>query len=116
MVVELFKIQQKMLHIRDTMVIEDGEGHKVATVKKALITPLRERFEVKVEDGEDLEVKGNIVDHEFKIELGGDKIAEVSKRWFRIADTYGVEVDPGRKTGLILAVAAVVDSMTHPAR
>lgn len=113
---ELFKIQQKMLHIRDTMVIEDGEGHKVATVKKALITPLRERFEVKVEDGEDLEVKGNIVDHEFKIELGGDKIAEVSKRWFRIADTYGVEVDPEQDPGLILAVAAVVDSMTHPAR
>jgi uncharacterized protein YxjI len=113
---ELFKIQQKMLHIRDTMEIEDGEGHKVATVKKALITPLRERFEVKVEDGDDLEVKGNIVDHEFKIERGGDKIAEVSKKWFRIADTYGVEVDPEQDPGLILAVTAVVDSMTHPAR
>src|SRR3954452_3795334 len=110
---ELFKIQKKMLHIRDTMEIEDGDGKKFATVKKALITPLRERFEVKVEHGDDLEVKGNIVDHEYKIERGGDKVAEVSKKWFRIADTYGVEIQDGQDVGLILAVTAVVDSMTH---
>jgi uncharacterized protein YxjI len=113
---ELFKIQEKMLHIRDTMEIEDGDGRTVATVKKALITPLRERFEVKVEHGDDLEVKGNIVDHEYKIERGGDKVAEVSKKWFRIADTYGVEIVPEQDPALILAVTAVVDNMTHPAR
>jgi len=113
---ELFKIQKKMLHIRDTMEIEDGDGHTYATVKKALITPLRERFEVKVEHGDDLEVKGNIVDHEYKIERDGDKVAEVSKKWFRVADTYGVEIQEGQDPSLILAVTAVVDSMTHPAR
>src|SRR5436190_14617410 len=40
---ELFTIQEKKLRIRDTMEIERG-GQTVATVKKALITPLRERF------------------------------------------------------------------------
>ena len=113
---ELFKIQEKKLRIRDTMEIEDGSGHPVAKVKKALITPLRERFEVGVENGEDLEVKGNIVDHEYKIERGGDKVAEVSKKWFRIADTYGVEVAQDQDPALILAVTAVVDTMTHPDR
>jgi uncharacterized protein YxjI len=113
---ELFKIQERKLHIRDTMEIEDGHGHRVATVKKALITPLRERFDVEVENGDDLEVKGNIIDHEYKIERDGNKVAEVSKKWFRIADTYGVEVEQGQNLGLVLAVTAVVDSMTHPAR
>ena len=113
---ELFKIQEKKLHIRDTMEIEDGGGNTVATVKKALISPLRERFDVKVENGEDLEVKGNIVDHEYKIERGGDKVAEVSKKWFRVADTYGIEVAQEQDPALILAVAAVIDSMTHEAR
>jgi uncharacterized protein YxjI len=113
---ELLKIQEKKLHIRDTMEIEDAGGHTVATVKKALITPLRERFEVKVEAGEDLEVKGNIVDHEYKIKRDGDTVGEVSKKWFRVADTYGVEVAQGQDPALILAVAAVVDTMTHQAR
>ena len=79
------------------MEIEDPGGHTVATVKKALITPLRDRWTVTVADGPDLDVKGNIVDHEYTIEDGRSTVAEVSKKWFRIADTYGVEVAPGQK-------------------
>lgn len=112
---ELFKIQQKVLHVRDTMEIEDARGHTVATVKKALISPLRERWVVKVEDGPDLEVKGNIVDHEYRIEEGDTTVAEVSKRWFRLVDTYGVEVAAGHDPALILAIAAVLDTTAHRA-
>jgi uncharacterized protein YxjI len=109
---ELFTIQEKKLRIRDTMEIERG-GQTVAKVKKALITPLRDRFSIEVEDGEDMEAKGNIVDHEYKIEVGGDKVAEVSKRWFRIRDTYGIEIAPAQDEALILAVAVCIDQMTR---
>ena len=108
---ELFKVQEKKLHIRDTMDIE-RDGDTVARVKKALITPLRDRFSVDVEGGEDMEAKGNIVDHEYKIERGGTKVAEVSKRWFRIRDTYGIEIAPGQEDALILAVTVCIDQMT----
>jgi uncharacterized protein YxjI len=76
----------------------ERDGKTVATVKKALITPLRERFSMEVEGSEDMEAKGNIVDHEYKIERGGDKVADVSKRWFRVRDTYGIEIAPVRRT------------------
>ena len=109
---ELFTIQEKKLSIRDKMEIEAG-GRTVATVKKALISPLRERFSVEVEDGEDMEAKGNIVDHEYKIERGGEKVAEVSKRWFRVRDTYGIEIAPDQDDALILALVVVIDQMTH---
>jgi len=112
----LYKIQERKLRIHSTMEIEDAGGNTVATVKKALITPLRERFDVHVEGGQDLEVQGNVVDHEYRISAGRDKVAEVSKKWFRIADTYGVEVDGDQDQALVLAIAAVVDSMTHEAR
>jgi uncharacterized protein YxjI len=110
---ELLKLQERKLRIRDTMNIEDASGRTVATVKKAMITPLRERFSVDVDGGADMEVQGNIVDHEYHITQGGQELAEVSKRWFRIADTYGVEVVDGQNDVLMLAVTAVIDSMTH---
>jgi uncharacterized protein YxjI len=109
---ELFTVQEKKLHIRDTMDIERG-GDTVARVKKALITPLRERFSIEVEGGDDLEAKGNIVDHEYKIERGGERVAEVSKRWFRIRDTYGIEIAPGQDEALILAATVCIDQMTR---
>ena len=36
---ELYKIQERMLRIKDSMEVEDPNGEQVATVKKALITP-----------------------------------------------------------------------------
>ena len=113
---ELLKIQERVARVRDTMEIEDQDGHTVATVKKALITPLRDRWTVDVAGGPDLDVKGNIVDHEYTIEDGRSTVAEVSKKGFRIADTYGVEVAPGQDPALMLAVTAVLDQMAHEAR
>jgi uncharacterized protein YxjI len=113
---ELAKIQERMLHIKDSMEIEGPDGRRVAMVKKALITPLRDRWTVNVADGPDLEVQGNIVDHEYTIGEGRDKVAEVSKRWFRLRDTYGVEIEPGQDDVVILAVTVVLDEMAHPGR
>ena len=113
---ELCKIQERMLRIKDSMEVEDAHGNQVAMVKKALISPIRDRFTVKVKDGPDLEVKGNILDHEYTIGEGRDKIAEVSKKWFRLRDTYGVEIEPGQDDIVILAVTVCIDQMTHEGR
>jgi len=107
---ELYTIQEKKLRVRDTMEVEQG-GKTIATIKKALISPLRERYSIAVEGDKDLEAKGNIVDHEYKIERDGDKVAEVSKRWFRVRDTYGIEIAAGQNEALIVAVAVCIDQM-----
>ena len=112
---ELYKIQERMLRIRDTMEIEGPEG-TVATVKKALVSPLRERYNVDLAGGEEWKVQGNLVDHEYEIEGPGGQIASVSKRWFRVRDSYGVEIAPGYDDALVLAVTIVVDQLAHPTR
>jgi uncharacterized protein YxjI len=80
-------------------------------VKKALITPLRDRFAIEVENDDELSAKGNIVDHEYEIERDGHKIAEISKRWFRIRETYGIEIAPGQNDALVLAATVCIDEM-----
>ena len=108
---ELYKIQEKKLSIRDKMEVE-RDGDTVATIKKALVSPLRDRYvDRRSTGGEDMEAKGNIVDHEYKIERDGDKVAEISKRWFRVRDTYGIEVAPGQDDALILAITVCIDQM-----
>ena len=79
---KLAKIQSKVLRIKDAMEVEDADGNRLAMVKKALISPLRERWSVDVEDGPDLDIKGNIVDHEYTFTDGRTTVATVSKQWF----------------------------------
>ena len=113
---ELCKIQERMLRVKESMEIEGPTGQQMAMVKKAMITPVRERWVVKVGNGPDLDVQGNILDHEYTIGEGRDKIAEISKKWFRLRDTYGVQIEPGQNEILILAITVAVDMMAHPTR
>lgn len=113
---KLCKIQTKVMRIKDSMEIEGADGGRLAMVKKALITPLRDRWVVKVGNGPDLEVQGNILDHEYSIGEGRDKIAEVSKKWFRIRDTYGVQIEQGQNDVLLLAITVAIDMMAHEGR
>jgi uncharacterized protein YxjI len=110
---ELCRIQERKVRVKDTMKVEDPNGKGLALVKKALITPLRDRWTVKIEDGPDLDVDGNILDHEYRIGEGRQKVAEVSKKWFRVRDTYGVEVAEGQDDIVILAVAVALDMMAE---
>ena len=107
----VFLVDDKVLRVRDTMAVERG-GDKVATVHKALISPLRDRFTVDLEDGGRLEVEGDILDHEYRITRDGIPVANISKRWFRVRDTYGVAVVPGQNDALVLAVTVCIDHLT----
>ena len=129
---KVFKVDGKALRIRDTWELQDASGQVVAeirerklsirdaihiqigdregTVKKALVG-IRDRFHVEMKGEEDLKVHGNIVDHEYEIERDGDKIAEVSKKWFRLRDTYGVEVWHAADAVLVLTVTVAVDAL-----
>jgi uncharacterized protein YxjI len=113
---KLCQIQEKMVAVRETMDIEDANGQKMATIKKAMITPLRERFTLSVPGGADIDIQGNILDHEYTFEQGGRKVAETSKKWFRLRDSYGVEIEPGQNDILILAATVAIDMISHPTR
>ena len=108
---ELCKIQQRLVAVRDTMTIEGPNGEPLATLRKALIAPLRDRWTVKIGNGPDLDVQGNILNFEYEIGEGRTKVAQVSKKWFRIADTYGVQIEPSQNDIVILAITVAIDMM-----
>jgi uncharacterized protein YxjI len=108
---EVAKIQERKLHVRDTMAIERG-GDTIATVHRRLVG-LRDHLKVDLAGGAELKVHGNLVDHEYEIEGHDGKVAEISKKWFRVRDTYGVEIAADQDDALILAIAVAVEDLTH---
>ena len=64
-------------------------------------------------DGGELEAVGNVLDKEFEIRSGGTALAQISRSWFRMRDTYGVDVAPDQDDALILTVAVCLDRIHH---
>jgi uncharacterized protein YxjI len=108
---ELLRIQERKLRLHGTMVIE-RDGDTVATVRKALLHPIRDRFEVELDAGGKYNVHGHILDHEYSFKRDGADVATVSKKWLRVRDTYGVEIAEGEDDVLILAAAIAIERLT----
>jgi uncharacterized protein YxjI len=109
--VQVAVIKKKIVSVRDAMKIE-RDGATVATVKKKLFTPFHDKYEAHLDDGREYEVSGNFLDHEFEIEdENGRRLAKVSKKWFSIRDTYGIDVEDGTDVPLLLSIAVCVDHL-----
>jgi len=113
---QLYRIQKRMLRVRDSMAVENAQGDTIAKIHKAMISPFRDRWIVDLGNGESWKVKGKILDHEYKVEAEDGKVAEISKKWFRVRDTYGVDIESARNPALVLAVVVAVDAMSHPTK
>lgn len=128
----LYHVDGKVLTLRDRLVIEDPSGQEVASVHRHLValrptyevtiggekaaevrrhffTPFREKFTIDIPGPDDLEISGDLLDHEFSVERGGREVATVSKRWLSIRDTYGVQIADGEDHLLILASVLALD-------
>jgi uncharacterized protein YxjI len=109
---EVVTVKQKLVAIRETMTVERG-GETIASVRKALLRLLRDKFVINVRGGDNLVATGSFLEYNYKIRRGRKVIANISKRWFTIRDTYGIEIEAGEDIGLILGIAVIIDEVTH---
>lgn len=128
----IYEVDGKILSLHNTLVVRDMQGHEVATIKRQLIalTPtytidrpgvgeaqvrkhfinlLGDHYTIDIPGPHDLEMDGNLLDHEYRVVRDGAVVATVSKRWIALTDTYGIETAPGEDDALILASVLALD-------
>jgi uncharacterized protein YxjI len=77
-----------------------------------VFSPLHHRAIIDL-SGRRLEAVGDILDKDFEILDSGRVAGRVSRAWFRIRDTYGVEVAPGEDDALMICIAVCLDRIHH---
>jgi uncharacterized protein YxjI len=118
---KVYKANGKALRVRKTFILEDRDGnerahvqdriaHVLATVHKRIVG-IRDRFTIELEEGGELSAKGNVLEHNFEIKRDDDVIANVSKKWVRVRETYGVEIAPGEDETFLLACVVAIDAL-----
>ncbi|MFJ4477433.1 LURP-one-related/scramblase family protein [Streptomyces xanthochromogenes] len=112
----LITLREKMFSLRDAMTIE-RDDQALATVRRKRLSLLRNHYRVRLVEGTDLDVTGKILDREFTIEYDGELLAHVSRKWFRVRETYAVNVvREDADAALLLAVVICVIRMDEKDR
>jgi len=133
---EVFRIDGKVFCIGDQLSVQDRDGQELAyidqkllswgptyeiwrsgrlaaVVKKSLFTLLHCKFTVDVPGPDDLIAEGNFWENEYAFRRHGRQIASVSREYFTLTDTYGIDVPHGEDPVLIIASAVVIDLCCH---
>ena len=110
---QLAYISQRLLSWGPTYEIS-RDGQLLATVHKELFTFFNCTFSIEGEGANHLRGEGNFTDHDYVFTRDEQQVAEVSKQWLTLADTYGVQIAPGQDDVLILACTVVIDMCCHP--
>lgn len=99
------------MHIHPTFTVSRA-GHPDVVIRKAGFAPVHESWRIEGDQGGDIDIAGDLLDHEFTFEKNGQTVGTVTRRWVSIADSYALQamgIDP------VLAVSAAVgiDSVEH---
>jgi uncharacterized protein YxjI len=106
-------IHTKVLSLRDAMTVE-RDGRVLVTVRKKRLQLLREVYRAELASGEELEVRGDLIDKEYDIEYEGERLARISRKWFTLRDTYAIDVErEDADAGLLIAIAVCVDRLVE---
>jgi uncharacterized protein YxjI len=97
----------------DSVAISGADAALLATVTRLELSPVRDSFSVWVEPATTWAVDGHLAKYEYRIHGATGEIAEVSRRWFRAPNCYGVQVSSGHPELLVLAVAVCLDLIMH---
>jgi len=105
---EVAEVRRKLVSMRPTYEVEIG-GEEAARIRKKLFTPFVDRYTVDIPGPDDLELVGDLFDHEYTVRRGDTIVATVSKAYFTMRDTYAVDVAAGQDHVLILASVLALD-------
>lgn len=126
-----FLFDGKAFRIGEKLIVKDAEGNKLGHIRKKMIS-LKKTYEVykgeeliakvkkkkglfrkkiKIDVGgkEDYKIKGNMMGREYSFLKGKKEVATVSKKRFKIQDSYSVVVSEEEDPLLILATAVIID-------
>jgi uncharacterized protein YxjI len=101
-----YKVNGKAVRFRDTFVLEDASGDEVARIRERKLSI---RDKIAIERG------GHTAATVRKALVGirdGDTIATISKKWFRVRESYGVDIASGEDIPLVLAITVAIDALT----
>lgn len=112
----LITLREKWFAFRDAMTLERDE-RSLAVIRRKRLSLLRNHYRVTLAEGTEVDVSGRILDREFKVEYDGELLALISRQWYRVRETYAVDVvREDADAALLIAVAVCVIRMAEKER
>lgn len=112
---QVAELVRPAMHVHPTFVLS-RPGRADVTIRKSNFMPLKETWRIEGSEDGDLDVAGDIADHEFTVvDQSGRIVATATQSWITLTDSFGIQVD-GVDPVLVIAGAVGIDVIDHEHR
>lgn len=112
---QVAELVRPAMHVHPTFLLSRPARTDI-TIRKANFLPLKETWRIEGSEDGDLDVSGDIADHEFTlVDASGQVVATATQNWITFTDSFGIQVD-GVDPVLVIAAAVGIDVIDHEQR
>ena len=106
---ELMAVQGKVFSLRHEFTFHGQGGEELGTIKKKIAKLVGEEFWVEKNGQEFMRIYGNFTEHEYQIEVNGQAVASVHKKWVTLRDQLGVSITGQADHRIIIGAVIVIE-------
>lgn len=108
----LMEIEGKIITIHKQFTIKDYNGVPLGTIKKKIVKLIGQEFWIEKDGAEIMRIYGNFVNHDYSMEVKGQQVASVHRKWVSIKDQFGISimgpVDPRLVVGATIVIEHIM--------
>jgi len=102
-------VERPALHVHPTSTLS-RPGRSDVVIRKANFSPVHESWRIEGAENGDVDLQGDVLNHEFAFEKDGQVVGTTTRRWVSVTDAYAVQVD-GMDPVLAIATSVGIDSI-----
>jgi len=114
---ELMHLQGKTISLHREFTLYGQGGEELATIKKKAATFGGQEYWVEKDGQEFIRIYGDFTNHEYQMEVTGQTVAVVHRKWVSMRDQMGVSitgnVDHRIAIGVVIVIEHVEASQSH---
>jgi uncharacterized protein YxjI len=108
---EVMQIQAKLISLRHQFTFHDNTGTEIGVIKKKLFKLIGEEYWVEQNGVELMRIYGNFTEHDYKMEVNKQLVAQVHKKWVSIRDQFGISITGNVDHRLVIGAVIAIEHL-----
>ncbi len=105
----IMRIEGKVFTLHNEFTFKDDLDVELGTIRKKIVKLIGEEFWIERGGSETMRIYGDFLEHDYSMEVGGQKLAQVHRDWVSLRDQYGISIIGDVDHRLVVGATIVIE-------
>jgi uncharacterized protein YxjI len=108
---EVLRIEAKLISLRHEFTLYEPSGAPLGSMKKKIMKLIGQEYWLEQNGVELMRIYGNFTDHDYKMSIGGQQVAQVHRKWVSVRDQFGISITGKVDSRLVIGAVIVIEHL-----